>query len=430
MRRPRLPYNPGLPWLAGLVLFCLLGVAFLKVPLEAMRDSRDFAVIYLSSLSWRQGFDPYKTEFFKDSWVKAGGDAEAMPDWPSLYPICTFPLMAPFTLLKWSSARFLWTLINSLTFIALLLILLALAGYRLNSWRGIILFAVSLFYFPAQFAIAMGQPIVPAILFGVLSLQAAESKRWLYAGTLLGLSLALKVNLGILFLGYFIIYRKWPGLGFCLITLTLISLLGALRLGWHNLSWVSSWLENYRMVTQEWATSQAELHYPNSIFLLGLQYPLYKVIPNKFVVNMIAMGFGFIGLVILVKSSKLNTTPFGKLTMITAISSILLITTYHRLADATILILLILLISRMMKTPYSGYSKILTALIIPVYLPGPKNLMNLAHSGFIPRVVTTSWWWNTVLLPYPVYCLLFISVVMLFLVVIDKERHPLSLAPE
>lgn len=414
------------PKLARVTLLCLLCVAFLRVPIAAIHDSRDFAIIYLSSTSWRHGLDPYNNEFFNDSWAEAGGTPAGIPGWPSLYPICTFPLLAPLTFLKWSYAKFLWILINSLAFIILLVLLLSFADYHLNAWRGLILFGVSLFYFPAQFAIAMGQPIILAILFGVLSLRAAASSRWLYSGILLAISLSLKLNLGVIFLGYFIIYRKWNILGFCLVAMLLIIALGVLKLGWGNFSWVFSWIKNLQLVTREWATTKPEANYPNSIFLINIHYPLYKIIRNKFIVNTIAISIGFIGFVIMLKSYKFNNNLFGKLTMITAIASIILISSYHRLADATILIFLIILINLMINTQYNKYSIILTLLILPLYLPGSKYLLDITNNGVIPHTIAISWWWNTIVLPYQAYCLLFISIVMLFLVVVDKERFPLN----
>jgi hypothetical protein len=413
--------------LARLAVLCLLGLAFLKVPLAAIHDSRDFAIIYLSALSWRQGIDPYKTEPFHDSWAAAGGAADNLPDWPSIYPICTFPLVVPLTLLNWANAKLLWMLINSLAFIALILLLLSSFNYNLNNWRSIILFGVLLFYFPAQFAIAMGQPIILALLFGVLSLRAAASTRWLTSGILLALSLSLKLNLGVIFLGYVIIYRKWPIIGRCLVAMALITAVGALRLGWDNFSWVFSWFQSLQLGTVEWATAQPEWHYPNSIFLINLHYPLYKIIVNKSIVSSIALAFGFIGLVILLKARKFNKTRFGQLTMITAVAAIVLVSSYHRLADATALIFLIILISLMIKTTYNKYSIILTLLILPIYLPGSKHLLELTKNGTIPHTIAMSWFWSTIVLPYQVYCLLGIAIVMLFLVVVNKERFTLNI---
>ena len=113
--------------------------------------------------------------------------------------------------------------------------------------------------------------------------------------------------------------------------------------------------------------------------------------------------------------------------MITAIAAIVLITSYHRLADATVLIFLIILISLMIKTQYNKYSIILSLLILPIYLPGSKYLLEISENGTIPPGIAMSWWWNTMVLPYQVYCLLVISIVMLFLVAIDKERFPLNI---
>jgi len=284
-----------------------------------------------------------------------------------------------------------------------------------------------LFYFPAQYAIAMGQPIILAMLLGVLSLRTADSNRWLYSGILLALSLSLKLNLGIIFLGYFIIYRRWAIIKYCFIAMIIITSVGALRLGVSDFLWVSSWLQNLQIVSREWASYQPELHYPNSIFLINLHYPAYKIIANKFIVDSVALGIGFISLVILLKSYKYNKSSFGQLTMITAISAIVLISSYHRLADATVLLFLIILINRMINTHYTKFSIILAMLILPLYFPGSKYLLELTEDGTIPSTITMTWWWNIMVIPYQAYCVLGISMVMLFLVVVDKKRFPLNI---
>jgi len=85
------------------------------------------------------------------------------------------------------------------------------------------------------------------------------------------------------------------------------------------------------------------------------------------------------------------------------------------------------LINLMINTQYNKYSTILTLLIIPIYLPGSKYLLKLSQNGTIPHTIVSSWWWNIIVLPYQAYCLLIISIVMLFLVVVDKERFPINI---
>jgi hypothetical protein len=411
-----------LPKLVKYAILGLIIVVFIRITIMATQDSRDFAIIYLSSISWIHGNDPYKSELFYNNWTKAEGPPAEIPGWPSLYPICTFPLIAPLTLLTWPYAKFIWILINCLAYIGLLMLLFSLMDIHINEFRGIIIFGFSLLFIPVQHAIIMGQPVILAILCGVVSLWLVKSDRLLCSGIFLALSLSLKLNLGVIFFGYFIIYRRWKILGFCLVTMMIIIAIGALRFAFIDFSWVFSWINNLQVMTKEWVTTKPAISNPNSVFLLNLQYPLYKIINNKFIVNAFVFTIGFIEFIILLFYYKYNKGLYGKLIMLTTISTIVLISSYHRLADASILIFLLILIALLINTQYRKYSKILLVLFMPIYLPGPRYLQGFVEEGMISHSIASSWWWNALILPYQVFCLLLISIVMMLLVVIDKRN--------
>jgi len=413
--------NTSLAKLVRVAILGLIMVAFLRVPIMATKDCRDFAIIYLSSISWIHGTNPYERGPFYNYWSEAGGPPEEIPGWPSFYPICTFPLIAPLTLLKWPYAKIIWTLINCGAFIGLLILLMSMINYQLNELKGIVVFGFSLFFTPSLVAIVLGQPVILSMLCGVLSFRENRANRWLSSGIWLAFSLSLKLNLGAIFLGYFIIYRRWKIMGVSLLILVAITSIGALKLGLSDFSWFGSWIDNLQVVSKEWATTKPALNNPNSIFLLNIQYPLYMFTDSKFIANAIAYTIGFIEFIILLIVYKYNEGLYGNLTMLTTIATIVIISSYHRLADASILILLLVLIVLSLKTKFARYGKLLMVLFLPLYLPGPGLLQNLVARGVIPTSIGSLWWWNTLVLPYQVYCLSLMSIVMMFLVVVDKR---------
>ncbi len=412
--------------LGCIALLCIVIVPFIKSAIMATHDSRDFAIIYLSSMEWRHGDDPYKSENYHNTWDKADGPPDKIPGWPSLYPICTFPLIAPLTFINWHVAKFVWMLINCSAYIGLLIILFPLVDYHLNEFTGIILFGILMCFAPVLHAIAMGQPAILAILCGVLSWRAAASSRWICSGIFLALSLGLKVNLGVIFLGYCIIYRQWKIIMVCVFCSIIILSIGVLNLGVGDFSWVSSWMHNMEIINREWAINQPAKSNSNIIFLLNIQYPLYKLVHSKLAANAIVLILGFIEFLILLRCYKYNEGLFGNLAMLVTITTIVLLSSYHRLADASILIFMIFFIILLWDSPYKKYSNCLILLFLPIYLPGPKVLQKLVINGTIPHDVAVSWWWNALVLPYQVYCLLLMSIVMMFLMVADKRNLPVG----
>ena len=404
------------------VLLAILIVIWLKIPIITTNDSRDFTIIYLSSTDWRHGNDPYKCDNYHKFWIEANGPPDKIPTWPSLYPICTFPLISPLTFFSWPVAKFIWMFVNCLAYISLIILLFSLVDYHVNELSGIILFGFLLFFMPVVHAIAMGQPAILAILFGVLSWRAAASNRWIGSGIFLALSLSLKLNLGVIFLGYFIIYRQWKIVRLCLFCLIIIISIGIFKLGVGNFSWISSWIRNMQIINNEWAINRSVTNSSNIVFLLNLQYPLYKIFYNKLAANAVPLLLGFIDFLILLRIYQYNKGLFGNLTMLTTISTIVLISSYHRLADASVLVLLIIYIILAHDTQYRKYSNLLILLLVPFYLPGPRYLEILVGNGTIPSSIATSWWWNGLVLPYQVYCLLLMSIIMMFLVVTDKRK--------
>lgn len=242
------------------------------------------------------------------------------------------------------------------------------------------------------------------------------------SGILLALSLSLKLNLGVIFLGYFIIYRQWKIIRVCFVGVTIIISIGVINLGVGHFSWFSSWVGNMQVTTQEWATNKPANDNPNIVFLLNLQYPLYKLFCNKQFANLILLILGFIEFIKLLRIYKYNDNLLGNLSMLVTISTIVIISSYHRLADASIFILLIMYIILLRDSLYNKYSNALILLFLPIYLPGPALLQILVKNGTISHGVAVSWWWNALVLPYQVYCLLLMSIVMMFLVVADKRN--------
>ena len=364
-----------LQWHARLSLFLFFLIAFLlwcRGPISAINDSRDFAIMYLSSTSWAKGLDPYDQELYYANWVKADALPDKMPDKnivPSVYPIFSLPFIAPLTFLPWPYAKILWIFLNSFAFFGLLASLLIMSKLSLRDWRAISLVSACLILYPINVTIAMGQPTILVIACGLWSIDGGNSKRYLCSAILLAISLCLKPQLGIPFFGYLIILRQWRILGFCSGIIVVIFIAGILRLGLDNPSWLVSWTKNLSTAFTEGGVNDPDheefLPPPSSV---NLQFPLSMMIHKKIVVQILAIAIVVLEMIILLKYIKINNN-FDELLTLSLVSIISLFPVYHRFYDAAIIVIPLTIIFMMIIGEYHRFSLILIWLSIPFVLP-------------------------------------------------------------
>jgi hypothetical protein len=87
--------------------------------------------------------------------------------------------------------------------------LVDLAELRLRDARVLILVGASLASAPFQFGILSGQLSLPAISLCIIAFWCASRNREALAGILLGLACALKPQIGVAFVAYYVLTRRW-----------------------------------------------------------------------------------------------------------------------------------------------------------------------------------------------------------------------------
>ncbi len=406
------------------VLALILGICsgvFLRVASVAIKDSRDFAIVYLSSTAWRHQVDPYRYEVTSKFWSGSNGPPDKIPPWPSVYPICTFPLVAPLTMLTWPQAKLAWMLLNCCGFVLLIYVLLARSEYDLLEWRGTFIISVSLLFFPVWNAIVMGQPVVLCVLCGLLSLGAAESGKRVESGLLLALSLCLKPNLGVIFFVCLFIGREFHIILTGLIGALTVSSVGVINLGLRNFSWISSWLSNIGFLTAEWASVTPAANNPNCIFLINVHYLLYRLIGNRVTVNLVVGVFALMAFMVILSSRNRMRSASGRRTLLSAVLTVVLLVLYHRTSDAVVCLILISYVLLLRNTLYKAFGPVLIPLLVTLMLPGPQILMQLMKNGVVSGDVAASWWWNALVLPHQVISLGVCAIVMLMIMRAERS---------
>lgn len=105
-----------------------------------------------------------------------------------------------------------------------------------------------------------------------------------------------------------------------------------------------------------------------------------------------------------------------------ALSITSLLPVYHRDYDSSILIIPILLMFMMLKTKYDKLSKIMIGLFLPIVCQLPDILLYHELTGAIPEYIVKSWLWK-LFVYIPVYCLFIMSILLIYLVIINKKKE-------
>jgi hypothetical protein len=212
------------PWRkAGVVFFLsLFAVVFtIRGPFRALTDPgiNDLLSPYIQASAWLHGADPYSSESLLRFWPKGAEQARPalgqMRDGsvlvrhgiPTAYPLSCFTLMGPLTVIPWPIFKIMWVAMNVGLFFANILSLVSLAN--LNALQRVIFVAASLLLAPFHSGIATCNIAILATEVGVIGAWLAYKHRALASGILIGVCTGLKTQIGLCFLAYCVIRRRW-----------------------------------------------------------------------------------------------------------------------------------------------------------------------------------------------------------------------------
>src|SRR5580698_5582324 len=371
-----------------LILLLVAGTEFtLRGPVRAIRSAtqfNDFLSPYIQAKALIAGVDPYSPQILLKLWPAqaahysflpievANGSLVANRGIPTAYPITSLVLIAPFTVLPWSLANALWLGINLALFLIMVCALLALAGLSYREPSAILLVAATL-------AVATG----------------------------------LKPQIGLCFLLYYLVRRRWRIFGFTLAILACVAAVGFLRLELGHTPWLENYLNDNHILLQTGVLGNFTLVNPTRFGLINLQVALYPLLGSVALANdlAISVGAGFL-LVWLVVTARRSTQAGLELLDLSAIALISVLPVYHRFYDATLLVLPLcwVFISFAKERRLAILSLLL---MLPFLVPGGTLLETMETSGQIPAALANRWWWEGLVMPHQVWLLLFLSVLLL-----------------
>lgn len=413
-----------------LALLLVAGAEFvLRGPVRAVQGAtqfNDFLSPYIQANAWTRGLDPYSPETLLRLWPAgaahfyflakevADGSLVARRGFPTAYPITSLVLIAPLSRLPWNFAYALWLAINLGLFLIMLRALVALAGFSYPEPAAVLLVAAVLALAPFHTGIVTGNVALVAVELGVIAVWTARRGYDVTAAVLLAVSAGLKPQIGLCFLVYYVVRRRWRVSGITVALLALLTALGLLRLELGHTAWLPNYLNDNRVLFESGILANFTPINPTRFGLVNLQLVLYPLVGSVRAANRLALAIGITFFAVWVIAMRRGSDRDDlELLDLGAIAVVSLLPVYHRFYDAALLVLpLCWVFVSFRRARMLGSLSLL--LMIPFLIPGGSLLETIQASGRIPATLASRWWWEMIVMPHQVWMLLFLSILLLY----------------
>jgi hypothetical protein len=419
------------------LLMIAAGVEFgIRGPLRAARQAsawNDFLSPYLQAKEWLEGIDPYSPNNFGLSFPAgsnfdmvvadvANGSLVSNRGVPSPYPLTSFVLLVPIAILPWPVAQAIWIGINTAACLIALGALLSIGRLDWRKPRGQLFLAAGLALAPFHTGLATENAAVLVAGLSVGALWLANRGREKSPGILLGMAICLKPPIGLCFLLYFVICRRWKivrwGSGWTAVTM----LVAIGRLAIDGVAWLPSYLLLQREMFAPGAINSFVPSNPVWFHLINLQVIFYAIWPSAFVANGLALILGLLLVAVWLRTA-IKSRAGCDLLALGCLVTVSLLPFYHRFYDAELLVIPLCWSLTLINQPPKRYAYLTFALILPFLVPGAAFLYWISQSNFLSPTVSHRWWWNVILMPHATWTLLVLAIVLLYAM---RSRGPVE----
>jgi hypothetical protein len=420
----------ALPPLRKLLLAMLLLAAgsefIVRGPVRFLRQSSDWndlVPVYVPSRAWLLGANPYSPNVYADLWTRTFGKpwSPAAARSYAVYPLSTFVLLSPLAALPWPVAQKVAAALGVLLVGAMIVCLVRFAN--LTNEAACLFAAATLALAPIHTGLATGNISVAVIALACIAASVAEAERTVLAGILLAAVVGLKPQVGLCFLLYYLLRRRWLICGLATAGVGLTLLTGAFRMRELGISWTADFARNARVFVGSNPVDDFTLANPVRFTLIDLQVPFYDLTGAR--TSAIVLAFGVVVLLALVWLLLfLRTRSPDDLLNVSILATLSLLPIYHRFYDASLLVLPICWTIRAAAPEYSRLRIACGLLFLPFLFPGATALAGAASAGHIPEVLLRSWCWQHLVMPHEIWALLLLVIVLLA----AMAAHPPQLA--
>jgi len=197
------------------------------------------------------------------------------------------------------------------------------------------------------------------------------------------------------------------------------------RLWIGGVPWMQSYLYDNKVLFSAGSLGDFTELNPIRFGLVNLQVPVYAILENRQLANMIALlvalTMGIVWLLLVNRPVNRGASYRNELLELSMIAVISLLPIYHRLYDASLLILPLLWCIVSLSGPLKLLARGTFALILPFLVSGGSALEQLQRTDRLSALQHTRWWMEIVM-PHQAWCLFLLSLVLLLALRLDGAR--------
>jgi Glycosyltransferase family 87 len=403
-----------------LILFLLIAIIVTWFWVKAAsvginKGGLDFATPYFATKAWLQGANPYDDLYISQLWHQETGNTVTKLTETgrlSVYPITTFPILAPFTLLDFYDAKTLWILLNLLFLILQIAIFIRMANFNYTQLGALLIAFSALLFNPTRAAFIQANPGFFTISCVIFSLWASNKNKEILSGILIALGCAIKPHIGIPFLFLYTIQTKWKILIIVIVSLSVMLMLSLIPAGFEQtLTYLVSCCNNIAASISKGGINDPSANNPLNFHLINLQHPLWSIFNNGLIVNSIV--FFVVGLELLIFMNLIISLKIKQIDLIqiSTLAAIILLPVYHRNYDASLLIASIALAIQLSCSKYRLYSIITIVVLTPFMIINSADyLVRFSKGGAISFKLAQSLLWKGFIIPHQSWLILLLSI--------------------
>ncbi len=393
------------------------------------RDFSDFISPYTQTRAWMKGLDPYSPANLVGLWPDgaqrfdflqkdlADGSLVLKRGIPTAYPPTTFVLLAPIAALPYRVAHAVWLLMSFLACVGSVLALASLVGFHRDQPSTYIFCAIAFALAPFHTGLAAGSIVIVAVAACALSTWAAARQNNIAAGILLAVAIGLKPQIGLPFLFYYLLRRRWRVVGLASAIVAVLAVIAILYLSLHHTPWLGNYRYDGRILFARGSLGDFTEANPIRFGLINLQVLVYTFLPDRSLATLAAFGICGIMCVwwlLLLRRNRSSAPELLELELleIGALTVLSLLPVYHRLYDASLLIFPLAWSLSALNGNLKAMARATLALVLFFLIPGGSALEQLQRSNYLGGL-QHSWLWIHVIMPHQIWILVSLGVILL-----------------
>ncbi len=367
----------------------------------------DFSEVYVGAWLWRHGQNFYDVTL---ATIAGNNLGNTHVNIALIYPPTALVLFAPFTFLPFPAANFLWLLLGLAGIAVTIGLLIEFAGLRAWNDRSLVLGTLILAFDPLHQAFHLGNVALVAVPLCFLGLYLAKGRRDFYAGLVLGIATALKPQLGLWFLVFYLMqFRKRLFAGALLPAVVL-----ALTFVRYPVS-TATLISGYRSNLHYWFAPGRLYGFTEGALPFHVnitQVIFYQLVHQAQAANVLAYSLFACGLILWAFAVYRCRFRMSVPLAISSLAALSFIALYHSVSDVTVLTLALGWVFSDVGKRWHWTKRTTFVLFLLLALPGHSALMR--STPYLSSRLTESWWWNLLVARYFVWLLVSLNAVLLY----------------